>query len=56
MNCTLDLPPAALAELERLGERLHHPSTDALVGFLVVQGMAAVWSQLEAAGTERAGA
>ena len=50
MRCTLDLPPQALAELEGLAERLHHPSRDALVAFLVVQGIGAVRAQLQAAG------
>jgi len=46
MRCTLDLPPQAAPKLEALAERLHHPSRDALLGWLVVQGLAAVTAQL----------
>lgn len=49
MRCTLDLPPAAIPKLEALAERLHHPSREALLGWLVVQGLAAVTAQLQAA-------
>ena len=47
MPCTLTLPPAVVAELEQLAQRLHHPSRDALLSFLVVQGVGAVRAQLE---------
>jgi hypothetical protein len=52
LRCTLDLPPAALAQLDQLSERLHHPSRDALLSHLVVQGLSAVVAQLEAQGLD----
>ena len=48
LRCTLDLPPAAVAQLDQLAERLNHPSRDALLSFLAVQGLGAVLAQLEA--------
>lgn len=50
LRCTLDLPPAAVAQLDQLAERLHHPSRDALLSFLVVQGINGVRAQLQAQG------
>lgn len=55
MRCTLDLPPQALAELEQLAERLHHPSRDALVAFLVAEGLRVTRERLaEAAASDAA--